>query len=82
MLRGRRQVGLRELLRTNDPVRLARATALLEDEGIGTVVFDRHLSSIFAGLLDTIQQRLMVADDDYAQARRILAETGETLADE
>ena len=73
---------MRELLRTNDPVRLARATALLEDEGIGTFIFDRHLSSAFAGLLDTIHQRLMVADDDYAQARRILAETCEIVPDE
>ncbi len=73
---------MRELLRTNDLVRLARVTALLEDEGIGTVIFDRHLSSVFAGLLDTIQQRLMVADDDYAQARRILAETDEIVPDE
>lgn len=73
---------MRELLRTNDLVRLARVTALLEDEGIGTVIFDRHLSSVFAGLLDTIQQRLMVADDDYAQARRILAETDEVVPDE
>jgi hypothetical protein len=72
---------LRELLRTNDPVRIARLTTLLEDQGIATFMFDQHLSSAFAGLLDTIQQRLMVSDDDYPQARRILTELGEALPD-
>jgi hypothetical protein len=72
---------LRELLRTNDPVRLARTMALLEGEGIATFVFDRHLSSAFAGTVDLIQQRLMVSDDDYRQARRILTELGEALPD-
>jgi hypothetical protein len=73
---------LRELLRTNDPVLLARVTALLEGEGIAAVVFDQHLSSAFAGLVDLVQQRVMVADDDYAQAQRLLAATGEALPDE
>ncbi len=73
---------MRELLRTNDPVLLARVTALLEGEGIAAVVFDQHLSSAFAGLVDLVQQRVMVADDDYAQAQRLLAATGEALPDE
>jgi hypothetical protein len=54
---------------------------MLEDAGIDTYVFDRHLSSTLAGLLDTIQPRVMVSDDDYAQACRILRETGEMPAD-
>jgi hypothetical protein len=72
---------LRELLRTNDAVLLARVTAILADEGIATVVFDQHLSSAFAGLVDLVQQRVMVSDDDYAQACRILAANGEMLPD-
>jgi hypothetical protein len=63
-------------------VLLARVTALLEGEGIAAVVFDQHLSSAFAGLVDLVQQRVMVADDDYAQAQRLLAATGEALPDE
>ena len=63
---------MRELLRTNDPVLLARVTALLEGEGIAAVVFDQHLSSAFAGLVDLVQQRVMVADDDYDEAVGIL----------
>jgi len=73
---------VRELLRTNDPVRIARLTGLLDDQGIMTFVFDTHLSSAFAGALDLLVQRLMVSDDDYKQARRILAEFGEALPDE
>lgn len=73
---------MRELLRTNDPVRIARLTMLLEDEGIQTFLFDTHLSAAFAGALDLLGQRLMVPDDDYLQARRILTELGETLPDE
>lgn len=72
---------MRELLRTNDAVQLARVTAILADEGIEIVVFDQHLSSAFAGLVDLVQQRVMVSDDDYAQARRILAANGEALPD-
>jgi hypothetical protein len=73
---------LRELLRTNDAVLLARVTAILADEGIAAFVFDRHLSSAFAGLVDLVQQRVMVSDDDFAQARRILAANGETPPNE
>jgi hypothetical protein len=32
--------------------------------------------------VDLVQQRVMVADDDYAQAQRLLAATGEALPDE
>ena len=73
---------MRELLRTNDPVRIARLTALLGDQGIRTFLFDTHLSQAFAGALDLLGQRLMVSDDDYRQARRILTELGEALPDE
>ncbi len=73
---------MRELLRTNDPVRIARLRALLDDQGITTFLFDTHLSSAFAGALDLLGQRLMVSDDDYRQARRILAEFDEALPDE
>ena len=73
---------MRELLRTNDPVRIAHVRALLEDQGITTFLFDTHLSMAFAGALDLLGQRLMVPDDDYRQARRILTEFGEALPDE
>ncbi len=43
---------MRELLRTNDPVRIARLRALLDDQGVTTFLFDTHLSMAFAGALD------------------------------
>jgi putative signal transducing protein len=73
---------VRELLRTNDPIRITRLRALLDDQGITTFLFDTHLSLAFAGALDLLGQRLMVPDEDYRQARRILAEFGEALPDE
>ena len=70
---------MKELLRSNDPVRLSWLEALLTDQGIGCIVFDAH-TAIFTGSTAAIRRRLMVADDDFAQARRVLAEAGELPA--
>ena len=64
-----------ELLRTNDMVRLSFFGALLRDGGIESTVLDRHMS-VLEGSAAAIPQRLMVADDEAAAARRILAEAG------
>ena len=61
---------------SNDPVRLSFLAALLRDAGIGTVLLDQHMSAV-EGSIGAIPRRLMVATDDYAQARRVLAEAGE-----
>ena len=62
-----------ELLRTNDPVLLSFAAALLADAGIESEVFDGH-TSVVEGSIGAIPRRLMVADSDAAAARRIVAE--------
>lgn len=67
---------MRELLRTTDPVRLSWLTALLADAGIEAVVLDTH-TSILEGSIGAIPRRLMVDDDDHAQASRVLREAGE-----
>ncbi len=67
---------MKELLRTNDPVLLSWLTALLAGEGIDTVVLDRH-TSVLEGSINAIPRRLMVAAEDYNQARRVLRETGQ-----
>lgn len=67
---------MKELLRTTDPVRLSWLTALLADAGIAAVVLDQH-TSILEGSIGAIPRRLMVDDDDHAQARRVLREAGE-----
>ena len=67
---------VQELLRTADPVRLMSAQSLLDEAGIQHVVLDNYT----AGLLTVgVVPRLMVADDDLAEARRILTEAGEAL---
>ena len=64
-----------EIIRTYDIVVLSFASAVLEEAGVGCLILDRHMG--FAdGLQGGIVPRLMVADDDAAQARRLLAEAG------
>jgi Putative prokaryotic signal transducing protein len=63
---------MKELLRSNDPVLLSWVEALLTDARIGCVVLDAYTSAIEGSIL-AIPRRLMVGDDDYATARRLLA---------
>lgn len=63
---------MKELLRTNNPVYLSFAQALLADEGIEAIVFDAHMS-VLEGSIGALPRRLMVADDDETRARWLLA---------
>jgi len=72
---------VKELLRTNDPVLLSFATALLKDERIDAVVLDGH-TSILEGSIGAIPRRLMVPDAEHARARRLLKEHGGLLGGE
>jgi hypothetical protein len=67
---------MREVLRSNDAVRLSWLTALLADAGIAAVVLDTHMS-IVEGSIGALPRRLMVAADDHARALEVLAEAGE-----
>ena len=67
---------MKELLRTNDPVRLSFLEALLKDSGIESLVLDHH-TSLVEGSIGAIPRRLMVRDHDYHRARSVLAATGE-----
>jgi hypothetical protein len=66
---------MRELVRTNDVVLLSFLQALLRDAGIEGIVFDTH-TSIMEGSIGAIQRRLMVIDEDYDQARELVADSG------
>jgi hypothetical protein len=68
----RRAATMKELLRTNDPVRLSWAEALLASAGIAAIVLDTHTSSI-EGSIGAIPRRLMVDERDHARARTLLA---------
>lgn len=67
---------MRELVRSNDPVRLSFLTALLAESGIEAVMMDFHASMV-EGSIGALQRRLMVIDEDYERARRLLDEAGE-----
>ena len=71
---------MKELLRTTDPTRLSWLTALLADAGIQAIVLDTH-TSILEGSINAIQRRLVVVDEDFDEARRVLIESGEELPD-
>ena len=70
---------MKELLRTNDPVRLSFVEALLASAGIESVVLDQHTSAI-EGSISAIQRRIMVDDRDHGRAKLLLSEAGETTA--
>jgi len=63
---------MKELFRTNDPVRLSWAEALLTSAGITSVVLDTH-TSIIEGSIGAIPRRLMVEEGDHARAKALLA---------
>lgn len=66
---------MKELVRTNDLVKMSFLQALLTDAGIEHVVLDTHMS-ITEGSANFIAPRLMVDSEDHARAKRLLAEAG------
>lgn len=66
---------MKELFRSNDPIRISRAVSLLEAEDIPTFEMDQHMS-ILEGSIGVLPRRLMVADRDEFMARAILREAG------
>ncbi|MET4807456.1 DUF2007 domain-containing protein [Limibacillus sp. MBR-115] len=69
---------MKELVRSNDPVKLSWLQALLADADIEAIILDQHMSTL-EGTLPMLQRRLMVLDEDYLRARRILEDAGEEL---
>jgi hypothetical protein len=66
------EASMKELLRTNDVVRLSWAQALLRDAGIDSLVLDQH-TSLVEGSIGAIPRRLMVATRDHRRAAALLA---------
>ena len=69
---------MKEIVRTNDVVRLEYIRAVLGEEGIETFVFDGHMS-VTEGSIGILPRRLMVAEPDAIRARSILRAAGEEL---
>ncbi len=66
---------MQNILRTNDPVLLSFVEALLREAGIGHHVADANIS-ILEGSIGAFPRRVMVADEDLAAARQLIADAG------
>jgi hypothetical protein len=62
---------VKELFRSNDPVLLSFVDAILTDAGIRHEIVDGNMS-IMEGSLGVLPRRMLVAEDELAQARRIM----------
>ena len=62
---------MKELLRTNDLVRLSWAVAVLTGDGIPSFVLDQHTSPV-EGSIGAIQRRLMVEEQHFRRAQELL----------
>jgi tRNA1(Val) A37 N6-methylase TrmN6 len=71
---------MKELLRTNDPVRISWLTSVLSGGGIEAVVLDTH-TSILEGQIGAIPRRIMVIDEDFDVARDLVVSAERDLAE-
>jgi Putative prokaryotic signal transducing protein len=69
---------MKELLRTNNVVRLSWAEARLREAGIDSLVLDHH-TSLVEGSIGAIPRRLMVAERDHRRASALIAAAEEEL---
>ena len=61
-----------EAARYNSRVEADLARLYLDSEGVESVLFDSEINSSYGGLFMPV--RVMVLDEDLAEARRLLAE--------
>ena len=66
---------MKELIRTNDAVVISFVESLLKDAGIGCLIADQNMS-VLDGSIGVLPRRVLVADEDVAEARRILVDAG------
>jgi hypothetical protein len=71
----RENAGLRELVRTNDVVLVSAVSALLDGADLHYLVLDQNMS-VIEGSLGILPRRILVHDEDNAEARRLLVEAG------
>jgi hypothetical protein len=64
---------MRVLIKSNNPVQLSFAQALLKDAGIACFVFDEQ-ASVMDGSLGVLPRRIMVDDADYDAAANLVRE--------
>jgi hypothetical protein len=66
---------MKEMIRSNDPVRMAFARTLLQGEQIEVFELDVHMSAL-EGSIGILPRRLMVADRDAFRAWAVLRDNG------
>lgn len=66
---------MKELLRTNDPVLLSYASALLQEAGIKFIVLDTNMS-VMEGSIGILPRRVLVEETTLHRARALLTEAG------
>lgn len=64
-----------EIIRTNDAVVLSFAQALLRDAEIECLVADQNMS-VLDGSIGILPRRILVAESDEREARRIFSDAG------
>ncbi|WP_028034244.1 DUF2007 domain-containing protein [Chelativorans sp. J32] len=69
-----------ELIRTNDAVAISFIESLLRDAGIDYIIADQNMS-ILEGSLGVLPRRVLVAEDQVADARKLLVDAGVTTGD-
>ena len=70
---------MRELVRTNDAVLITAIEALLKGADIKHLVADRNIS-VLEGSIGIFPRRILVDEDEFERARKLLQEAG--FADE
>lgn len=65
---------MRLIVRANDPVLISFVEALFREAGIAVHIADTHMS-ITEGSIGVFPRRVLVLDEDWARAARILEES-------
>jgi hypothetical protein len=66
---------LRELVRTNDAVTISAIEALLKGAHIGHMIVDQNMS-VLEGSIGIFPRRILVDEDEWEAARRLLTDAG------
>lgn len=66
---------MQNILKSNDVILISYVQSLLDDHGIGCLVFDENIS-VTEGSIGLFPRRVMVGDDDVSLAEKALADAG------
>ena len=69
---------MKELLRSNDVVHLSWIKSVFDEANIQIFVMDEHMS-VLEGSANAIPRRVMVSEEDYAQAMTVLEDAQSEL---